>query len=76
LETGRVQRGFWWGHLRERDHLEYLGLRGKIILKWIFKKSDFERGLFRYGSGYEQVADSCECGNEPSDPVKCGEFFD
>ena len=23
-------------------------------------------GLDRTGSGYEQVADTCECGNEPS----------
>ena len=61
--------------MRERDHLEYLGLHGNIILKWIFKKSDKEHELVRCGSGYEQVADACECGNEPSDPVKCGDFF-
>jgi len=23
---------FWWGNLRERDHLEDLGLDGRIIL--------------------------------------------
>jgi len=23
-----------------------------------------------------QVADACECGNEPSGSVKCGEFLD
>jgi hypothetical protein len=23
-----------------------------------------------------QVADTCECGNEPSSSVKCGEFLD
>ena len=23
-----------------------------------------------------QVADACECGNEPSGSVKCGGFFD
>ena len=22
------------------------------------------------------MADACECGNEPSDSVKCGEFLD
>ena len=26
--------------------------------------------------GYRQVADACECGNEPSGSVKCGEFLD
>ena len=26
--------------------------------------------------GLAQVADACECGNEPSGSVKCGEFLD
>ena len=30
----------WWGNLRERDHLEYLGIDGRIILRWIFRKWD------------------------------------
>ena len=29
---------FSWGNLRERDHLEELGVDGRIILKWTFKK--------------------------------------
>ena len=29
---------FWWGDLREEVHLEYLGIDGRIILKWGFKK--------------------------------------
>ena len=29
--------GFWWGHLRLRDHLEDPGIDGRIILRWIFR---------------------------------------
>jgi hypothetical protein len=30
------------GNLREKAHLENLGVDGKIILKWLFKKWDGE----------------------------------
>jgi hypothetical protein len=33
-------------------------------------------GLNRSGSGQGQVAGTCEWGNEPSGPIKCGEFLD
>jgi hypothetical protein len=33
-----VHAEFWWGNLRERDHLGNLGVDEKIILKWIFNK--------------------------------------
>ena len=32
-ETGKVPTGFWLGNLRERDHMEHLGIDGNIILK-------------------------------------------
>jgi len=32
--------GFWWGNLREMDHLEKPGLDGRIILRWVFRKWD------------------------------------
>ena len=34
----RAYAGFWWGNLRERDHLEDPGIDGKIILRWILRK--------------------------------------
>jgi hypothetical protein len=33
-------------------------------------------GLDQAGSGEGQVAGTCECGSEPSDSIKCGEFLD
>ena len=45
-------------------------------------KMDFQEvgcggyGLDRAGSGLGQVAGTCECGNEPSVSIKCGEFLD
>jgi hypothetical protein len=42
LEKGGVHTGFWWGHLRERDHLEDLGADGRIVLKFVFKECEGE----------------------------------
>jgi hypothetical protein len=40
LGIEEVRTGFWWGKLREGDHLEHLGINGRIILKCIVKKWD------------------------------------
>ena len=32
--------GFWWGNLRERDHLDDPGIGGTVILRRIFRKWD------------------------------------
>jgi hypothetical protein len=54
-ERGEVDTGFWWGYMMERDHLKDVGVDGRKILKWIFKKWDREpcTGLIwlRIGTG-------------------------
>jgi hypothetical protein len=50
------------------------GVDGRIILKWIFEGLD---GGWT-GSIWlrKEVADSCECGNNPYGSIKRGEFFE
>jgi len=56
--------------------LEDPGVDRRIILRWIFRNWDEGVGLVGAGSGEGQVADTCECGNEPLGSIKCGEFLD
>jgi hypothetical protein len=69
---------FWWGNVRERDHLEYAGVDGRIIRI----KMDLQEvwcgghGLDRCGSEQEQVAGTCKRGNVSSGSIKCGEYLD
>jgi hypothetical protein len=41
-----VQRGFWWRKLGERDHLDELGMKGRITLKYTFEKWDGDMDWF------------------------------
>jgi hypothetical protein len=59
LGTGELHTGFWWGGTDVRDQLKDLGVDGRIILKWIFKKWDGEAWTevlyFRIGTGIERL---------------------
>jgi len=52
---GEAYTGFWWGNLRERDHLGDPGVDGRIILRCIFRKWGVEvwigSGWLRIGTG-------------------------
>ena len=55
---------------------------GRTGRRWKDIKMDLQEvgcggyGVDRAGSGKGQVAGTCECGNEPSGTIKCGEFLD
>jgi hypothetical protein len=40
MERGETYREFWWGNLKEGDHLGDPGINGKVILRWMFKNLD------------------------------------
>ena len=61
-----MHTGFGWGTTEGKRPLGRS--RRRIILTWTFNKWG--------GSEQEQVAGSCERGNEPSGSIKCGEFLD
>jgi hypothetical protein len=42
LGRAGVCTGFWWGNLREIDHSENPDADGRIILRYIFRKLDWE----------------------------------
>ena len=62
--------GSWWGNRRERDHWGNLGVDGWIILGWISRRWDVGMWTGLGWSRQGQVADACECGNEPSVSIK------
>jgi len=52
---GEEYAGFWWGNVRERDHLGDPVVDGRIILSWILRKWDVgvwtESSWLRIGTG-------------------------
>jgi len=44
----------WWGSLLERNQLEFIGIDGRITLKWIIKK---QAGMAPAGVIWLQVGD-------------------
>jgi hypothetical protein len=56
--------GFWWGNLRERDHLEDTSVHERITLRWIFRKLDVREWTGSSWLRLGTVAATCKCGND------------
>jgi len=41
LMGGVVDAWFWWGNLREIDHLDDTCVERRLMSKWFFKKQDW-----------------------------------
>jgi hypothetical protein len=65
---------FRWGNLKKRDLLEDPGKDGGIILSWITRTCYV--GLWNGSSWLRVGTGTCECSDEPSDSIKCGESLD
>jgi hypothetical protein len=71
-----VHTGYWWGNLKEGDHLEDLGGDGGINIKMDFKEIVWEcMGLNLSDSRWGQVVGCCEHCSELLGCIKYGEFL-
>jgi hypothetical protein len=59
---GEVNIEVWWENMTERDHSEYVGIDGRIILKYKFKKwiegmdwNDLAQGRIRWQAPVNKV---------------------
>ena len=69
-----MHTGFWWGDLRERDHLEEPGIVGRVILK-----IDTQEVRFGAWTGLIWLrvvtGGCCLFGNEPSGYINEANFL-
>jgi hypothetical protein len=62
--------------MREKNYLGDPSIDGRIILRWTFRK--WNVGVWT-GSSWLRIGTgggTCDCSNEPSGSIKCGEFLD
>jgi len=63
------------GKQEGKNHCGNLGVDGLILFGWISRRWDVGIWTGLSCTMIETYGGSCECGNEPSGFVKCGEFL-
>jgi len=58
------------GYVREDNHLGDLGIDSMIVLERSLRRGVGRQRLHLCSSGYEQMAGSGDCGNEPAVSIK------
>jgi hypothetical protein len=76
MEEGRGVYRVLVGKPGERDHWGDPGVDGRVTLRRIFRKWDVGLWTGLSWLRIETGGGTCECGNEPSGSIKCGEFLD
>jgi hypothetical protein len=66
----------WGASLKERDHMDDLGVSRRIILKRIINKANGRRGVDYSGTKQGKERWFCKLGNKLSDSIKCEKFLD
>ena len=74
MGEGRVVHRVLMEKPEGKSHWEDPDVDGRIILRWIFEQ--WEGWILDgVGSGYRQMAGTCEYVDELSGSIKCGEFL-
>ena len=71
-----MHKGFWLGNLRERDHMVGAAVDGEIKIRLIWGSGMWSHERCRSGSGYGEVAGTCELSDKPSGSIKGTEFLE
>jgi hypothetical protein len=75
-KSSEMYTGFWWGKPEGRRLFGTPKRRLEDSIRFYLKKRMKDHGSDLYGARQRPVAGCCECGNEPSGSIKCGEFLD
>jgi hypothetical protein len=74
-ENKCIHTGVWCCGVKERDHMQDLGISGRVALIWVVRKGDVRLWTGFFLLMIVKVVGCCECGNEHSGSIRCGELI-